>query len=37
MTMQFTRDTLVDTFCENLKRFCAGEKLLHQVDTRLGY
>jgi phosphoglycerate dehydrogenase-like enzyme len=37
MTMQFTRDTLVDTFCENLKRFRAGEKLLHQVDARLGY
>lgn len=37
MTMQFTRDTLVDTFCENIKRFCAGEKLVHQVDTGLGY
>ena len=37
MTMQFTRDTLVNTFCENIKRFCAGEKLLHQVDTGLGY
>ena len=37
MTMQFTRDTLTDTFCENLRRFCAGEQLLHQVDTTLGY
>ena len=37
MTMQFTRDTLVDTFCKNLKRFCTGETLLHQVDTTLGY
>lgn len=37
MTMQFTRDTLVDTFCENLKRFCAGEEMLHVVNTSLGY
>lgn len=37
MTMQYTRDTLVDTFCENLHRFCAGEHLLHVVDPALGY
>ena len=37
MTMQFTRDTLVDTFCENLKRFCAGKEMLHVVDPSLGY
>ena len=37
MTMQYTRDTLVNTFCENLKRFCEGSPLLHVVDTELGY
>jgi len=37
MTMAFTRDTLVDTFCENLKRFCAGQPMLHIVDKSLGY
>ncbi len=37
MTMAYTRDTLVDTFCENLKRFCNGETMLHAVDKHLGY
>lgn len=37
MSMQFTRDTLVNTFCDNLHRFCNGEKMLHVVDTNLGY
>lgn len=37
MTMQYTRDTLVDTFCDNLRRFCTGEPLKHQVDLSLGY
>ena len=37
MTMQYTRDTLVSTFCENLKRFCEGSPMLHVVDTGLGY
>lgn len=37
MTMQFTRDTLVNTFCENLHRFCEGGDMLHVVDTGLGY
>lgn len=37
MTMKFTRDTLVDTFCENLVRFCAGREMLHVVDPSLGY
>lgn len=37
MTMVFTRDTLVDTFCENLKRFHSGEPMLHVVDKSLGY
>ena len=37
MTMAFTRDTLVDTFCENLKRFYNGQPMLHVVDKTLGY
>lgn len=37
MTMQYTRDTLVDSFCENLRRFCRGEAMLHVVDPSLGY
>lgn len=37
MTMAYTRDTLVDTFCENVSRFHKGEELLHRVNTDLGY
>ena len=37
MTMAYTRDTLVDTFCENLARFCKGEPMRHVVDRNLGY
>lgn len=37
MTMAYTRDTLVDTFCENLKRFHTGQPMLHLVDKHLGY
>lgn len=37
MTMQYTRDTLVNTFCDNLKRFCEGKEMRHVVDTQLGY
>lgn len=37
MTMQYTRDTLVNTFCENLRRFAEGKEMLHVVDTGLGY
>lgn len=37
MTMAYTRNTLVDTFCENLTRFCAGKPMLHVVDPTLGY
>lgn len=37
MTMAYTRDTLVDSFCENLKRFCRGEQLHHLVDREFGY
>ena len=37
MTMAYTRDTLVDTFCEDLTRFCIGAPMLHVVDRSLGY
>ena len=37
MTMQYTRDTLVDSFCENLNRFCSGLPMLHVVNPALGY
>lgn len=37
MTMAYTRDTLVNTFCENLIRFSKGEPMLHVVDRGLGY
>lgn len=37
MTMAYTRDTLVNTFCENLRRFCEGHPMLHVVDRSLGY
>lgn len=37
MTMAYTRDTLVDSFCENLQRFQRGLPLNHLVDPELGY
>lgn len=37
MTMAYTRDTLVDTFCENLSRFHSGQPMLHVVNPELGY
>ena len=37
MTMQYTRDTLVDSFCENLNRFCSGQPMFHVVNPALGY
>ena len=37
MTLAYTRDTLVDLFCENLTRFCGGQPLLHQVDKNQAY
>jgi hypothetical protein len=30
-------DLLIEPFLENLRRFRAGQPLLHQVDTELGY
>ena len=37
MTMAYTRNTLVDTFCENLVRFHEGTPMLHLVNKDLGY
>ena len=37
MTMTYTRETLVNTFCDNLTRFCRGEEMVHVVDRALGY
>jgi len=37
MTMQYTRDTLVDSFCDNLRRFCTGQPMHNLVDPVLGY
>lgn len=37
MTMAYTRDTLVDSFCRNLIRFCDGAPMEHLVDIGLGY
>ena len=37
MTMKFTRDTLVETFCDNLGRFCTGQPMKNLVDPGLGY
>ena len=37
MTMQYTRDTLVHSFCDNLGRFCTGQPMHNVVDPLLGY
>lgn len=37
MTLAYTRDTLVDLFCENLTRFCQGQNLLHVIDRAQAY
>ena len=37
MTLAYTRDTLVDMFCENLQRFFADQPLLHTIDRELAY
>ncbi|MBQ3194430.1 MAG: D-2-hydroxyacid dehydrogenase [Oscillospiraceae bacterium] len=37
MTLGYTRDTLVDMFCENLTRFCQGQPLKHIIDRNLAY
>ena len=37
MTLRYTRDTLVDMFCENLGRFCQSQPLNHVIDRNLAY
>ena len=37
MTLRYTRDTLVDMFCENLGRFCQNQPLNHVIDRNLAY
>ncbi len=37
MTLAYTRDALVDLFCENLKRFCQGQPMLHVIDKAQAY
>lgn len=37
MTLGYTRDTLVDMFCENLSRFCQNQPLKHTIDRNLAY
>lgn len=37
MGLQFTVDTTVEIFCENLKRFAAGETLANIVNVNTGY
>ena len=37
MTMAYTRDTLVDSFCDNLLRYTDGRQMHHLVDRKIGY
>ena len=37
MTMAYTRDTLVNSFCDNLVRYTQGDKMLHLVNRENGY
>ncbi len=37
MGLPFTIDKTVEYFCENMKRFAKGEKLINVVDTGAGY
>lgn len=37
MTLRYTRDTLVDMFCQNLSRFCEGKPLNHIIDRERAY
>ena len=37
MTLRYTRDTLVDMFCENLGRFCQNQPLNHVINRNLAY
>ena len=37
MTMAYTRDTLVNSFCDNLIRYTQGQEMLHVVNRKMGY
>lgn len=37
MTLGYTRDTLVDMFCQNLTRFAKNQPLHHVIDRSLAY
>jgi len=37
MTLEYTCDTAVDIFCEDLKSYAAGRPLRHLVDRQRGY
>ena len=37
MTLQYTLDKIADIAAENLRRFCAGEALVNEVDFEEGY
>ncbi len=37
MTMAYTRDTLVDSFCDNLMRYTEGRQMHHLVNRTMGY
>lgn len=37
MTMAYTRDTLVNSFCDNLIRYTQGQEMLHVVNQKTGY
>ena len=37
MTLQYTLDKIADIAAENLRRFCAGETLVNEVDFEEGY
>lgn len=37
LTLRHTRETIINTICENLPRYLSGEPLLHQIDRTKGY
>ena len=37
MSLQYTVDKTVEIFCENLKRYAAGEELTNLPDIKRGY
>ena len=37
MTLDITREKVVDMFCENIAHYAKGEKLRNLVDRKAGY